>query len=183
VPARPGDDPRPPTVRREHLGRGLQRLEAQRDRRAHRSRSSHVLHRLGAWSSLASTGVTVAVVLAGWAVVGAFVGFPHWWEEALYATTSAITVVMLFAIQHTQRREQIVTQSKLDELLRAQPEADNRLIAAEVADDDELQDLVEMGPDDPRTHALTAALDGDLHGREPEGREPEGVAGAAVPPG
>jgi low affinity Fe/Cu permease len=90
-------------------------------------------------------------VLLGWGALGIVVGFPHWWEVAMYSTTSAVTVVMLFAIQHTQRREQIVTQTKLDELLRAEPEADDRMIAAEAADDEELHDLVSMRPDDPRT--------------------------------
>jgi low affinity Fe/Cu permease len=158
---RPGDERRAPTIRRERLDGGVQPMEGQRDRRIHRSRSSHALHRLGARSADASTGVAVAAVLLAWGVLGGLVGFPHWWEVTLYSTTSVVTVVMLFAIQHTQRREQIVTQSKLDELLRAEPEADDRMIAAEVADDAELHDLIEMGPDDPRTRALAAALDHD----------------------
>jgi low affinity Fe/Cu permease len=139
----------------------LERLDARPVHGVHRTRSSHVLHRLGAWSAKASTGFGVAIVLVMWGVVGAIGGFPHWWEVALYSTTSAVTVVMLFAIQHTQRREQVIVQTKLDELLRTQPEADDRMIAAEAADDDELRDLVTMGPDDPRTHALRAALDDD----------------------
>ena len=158
---RADDEQRAPTIRRERLDGGMQLMEVGRDRRVHRSRSSHALHRLGARSAEASTGVAVATVLLAWGVLGAFVGFPHWWEVTLYSTTSVVTVVMLFAIQHTQRREQIVTQSKLDELLHAEPEADDRMIAAEVADDAELHDLVEMGPDDPRTRALAAALDHD----------------------
>ncbi len=68
-------------------------------------------------------------------------GFPGWWETVLYSTAASVTVVMVFAIQHTQRREQMVTQRKLDELLRALPEADDQLIAAEGASDDELEAL------------------------------------------
>ena len=90
--------------------------------------------------------MTLACLLAGWAVVGILFGFPSWWQITLYSTTSAITVVMVFAIQHTQRREQLVTQRKLDELLRAQPRADDRVIAAETATDAELDHLME--PDD-----------------------------------
>lgn len=40
-------------------------------------------------------------------------------------------------------------------------DADNRMIAAEVADDRELIELIEMRPDDPRTDALTVALEND----------------------
>ena len=122
-----------------------------------------MLHSLGNWSSRASAGVTVAGVLAGWGVLGVLEHFPHWWEVALYSTTSAVTVVMLLAVQHTQRREQVVTQRKLDELLRAQPDADDLLIAAESAGDDELEGLVDMRPDDRRTQALAAALQAEDH--------------------
>jgi len=88
-------------------------------------------------------GVTVACTLAGWAVLGIATGFPSWWQITLYSTTSAVTVVMVFAIQHTQHRQQLVTQRKLDELLRSQPEADDRMIAAETATDAELDDLMD----------------------------------------
>ena len=107
------------------------------------SPSSNLLHRLGAWSSRAVAGVAAACLLTGWGVVGIIAGFPSWWQVALYSTTSAVTVVMVFAIQHTQHREQLVTQRKLDELVRAQPGADDRLIAAEAATDAELDNLIE----------------------------------------
>ena len=97
----------------------------------------------GTWSSNPVAGVTVACLLVGWGIVGVVAGFPSWWQVALYSTTSAVTVVMVFAIQHTQHREQLVTQRKLDELVRAQPGADDRLIAAEAATDAELDDLIE----------------------------------------
>jgi hypothetical protein len=53
-------------------------------------------------------------------------GSPSWWQVVLSSTASAITVVMVFAIQHTRRRQQLVLQRKLDELVRAQPGADDR---------------------------------------------------------
>jgi low affinity Fe/Cu permease len=124
-----------------HPRRRFTNLESLRG--PHHTRSSNLLHRLGAWSSKAVAGVTVACLLAGWGIVGIIAGFPSWWQVALYSTTSAVTVVMVFAIQHTQHREQLVTQRKLDELVRAQPAADDRLIAAEAATDAELDNLIE----------------------------------------
>jgi low affinity Fe/Cu permease len=148
------------TGRRARLDQpGLGRGQVQRSWQFHHSRSSHLLHRVGGWSAQASAGIVAAIVLAVWGVVGAIARFPRWWEISLYSSTSAVTVVMLFAIQHIQHREQVVIQRKLDELLRAEPEADDRMIAAEVADDSELVDLIELGPDDPRTEALGRALD------------------------
>ena len=85
----------------------------------------------------------MSCLLSVWAVIGVVTGFPSWWQVALYSTTSAVTVVMVFAIQHTQRREQLVIQRKLDELVRAQPDADDRMIAAEGATDAQLDELME----------------------------------------
>jgi low affinity Fe/Cu permease len=124
-----------PAVGRTDIGGAL--------RGPHRTRSSHVLHQFGDWSSKAAAGVTVSCLLAGWFVVGVVTRFPSWWQISLYSTTSAVTVVMVFAIQHTQRREQLVIQRKLDELVRAQPDADDRMIAAEAGTDAELDELME----------------------------------------
>ena len=55
--------------------------------------------------------------------------------------TSAITLVMLFVIQHTQSREQAATQRKLDELLRALPGAETGLMLLEEASDDAMSDV------------------------------------------
>ena len=85
----------------------------------------------------------MSCLLGVWAVIGVVTGFPSWWQVALYSTTSAVTVVMVFAIQHTQRREQLVIQRKLDELVRAQPDADDRVIAAEGATDAQLDELID----------------------------------------
>jgi low affinity Fe/Cu permease len=46
---------------------------------------------------------------------------------------------MVFVIQHTQARHQAATQRKLDEILRALPEAGNSLPALEHASDEELR--------------------------------------------
>ena len=59
----------------------------------------------------------------------------------LYSSSSAVTLVMVFAIQHSQARHQSAIQRKLDELLRSQPAADDHLIAAEDAPDEELEAL------------------------------------------
>ncbi len=70
---------------------------------------------------------------------------------------------MVFVIQHTQARHQAATQRKLDEILRALPEADNTLLALEHAFDDELRATGSStarsgGPHWPRTTGLPAAL-------------------------
>ena len=99
----------------------------------HRRWSSRQLHRLGDIASHAWTGAVVALIVLVWLAYGSSSGFPSYWPTVLESATSIVTVFMVFAIQHLQARDQIVTQRKLDEVLRAVPRADNKLIAVEHA--------------------------------------------------
>jgi low affinity Fe/Cu permease len=110
--------------------------------------SSRALHRLGELSSHAGAGFVAALLVLAWLAVGLVVGFPGWWETVLYSTTASVTFVMVFAIQHTQARQQSATQRKLDELLRALATADDRLIAVEEAPDEELEALADLNLED-----------------------------------
>lgn len=99
--------------------------------------------------------------MLGWVLVGVWTGFPRWWETVLYSSATSVTVVMVFAIQHTQHREQMVIQRKLDELLRALPEADDQLIAVEGASDDELDALAGLNSADRRHAAAPSSENGE----------------------
>jgi len=79
----------------------------------------------------------------GLLVLGAVLGFPSGWVTGSEVGMSATTLVMVFAIQHTQAREQAASQRKLDELLRAIPGAQERLMMLEEAPDAVLQGVVE----------------------------------------
>jgi len=106
--------------------------------------SSRALHQVGEVTAHSAAGLSVAAAVVIWLVVGAVVAFPSWWTTALEIASSAITLIMVFAIQHTQARQQSATQRKLDELLRAMPTADDRLIAVEEAPDAELEALADL---------------------------------------
>jgi low affinity Fe/Cu permease len=67
------------------------------------------------------------------------VGFPGRWETVFQTLVAALTLAMVFVIQHTQARQQAATQRKLDEILRALPGADNALLSLEHASDTELR--------------------------------------------
>jgi len=81
--------------------------------------------------------VVTAVVV--WVLYSALFGFPARLETIFQTLTAATTLAMVFVIQHTQARAQAATQRKLDEILRASPEADNTLITLEEAPDNELR--------------------------------------------
>jgi len=109
----------------------------------HATRGSRWTHRLGDATTHSNTSIGVLVALLVWIALGAAFDFPEWWSTTLFVATSAATLLMVFIVQHTQTRMEVATQRKLDELLRALPDADNHLIAAEAASDDELADIGE----------------------------------------
>ena len=135
----------------DHLGSPMDertsrwRSWAQKDRiiprTQQRSRSSRWLYRIDHYSSLPWAALVVAALLIGAIAVGAGVGFSSGWLIGFETGTSSITLLMLFVIQHTQSREQAATQRKLDELLRATPEAESGLMMLEEASDDEMRDV------------------------------------------
>jgi low affinity Fe/Cu permease len=85
--------------------------------------------------------VAVVVLLLIFGFFLAVAGFPVSWEAAFSTVAGAITLVMLFIVQHTQGRNYLVLQLKLDELIRSSPEANDTLVRLEVADDNELNDI------------------------------------------
>ena len=99
---------------------------------------STVLHRVGDATSRAGVAVGVAIGVVGFLLVLARVGFPESWQTEFATVAASITLVMVFVIQHTQNRQQLATQLKLDELIRASPGADDGLVHIESADDAEL---------------------------------------------
>lgn len=100
---------------------------------------SRALHRLQSLASTTATSVVAACVsalLLAWAIESGSRARILLWFEAI---ASAVTVVMVFVLQHTQTRQELALQRKLDEILRAIPTADNRLINLEGASDEDLE--------------------------------------------
>lgn len=104
-------------------------------------RLSRLLHGISELTSRASAALVVSVALLMFAGALSLDGFPPNWETGFSAVASAVTLVMLFVIQHTQSRHQLALQLKLDELIRASPVADDQLVRIEVADEEELDEL------------------------------------------
>ncbi|KQW78788.1 low affinity iron permease family protein [Brevundimonas sp. Root1279] len=84
----------------------------------------------------------VAVVLA-WAVTGPLFGFSATWQLIINTGTTIVTFLMVFLIQNTQNRDGAAVQAKLDELLHAVRNADERFIGIERLSDKELAVILE----------------------------------------
>ena len=98
-----------------------------------------MLHTLDGLASRPSVAVTVVALDLLWVVFSARFEFPTRLESVFQTMVTAVTLAMVFVIQHTQARQQAVTQGKLDEIIRSLPAADKALITLEAAPDDELR--------------------------------------------
>jgi low affinity Fe/Cu permease len=105
--------------------------------------TSRILYRIEHYTSLPAVALAVVVAVLGLVILGAVLEFPDAWVTAFQISVAAITLVMVFAIQHTQGREQAATQRKLDELLRALPGANESLMMLEEAPGDVMLNVEE----------------------------------------
>lgn len=104
---------------------------------------SRLLHHVDRIVARPATAGTVGAIVGAFLVVLAIAGFPESWEGAFSTVATAVTLVMVFVLHHTQRREQAATQLKLDELIRAIPQADDHYVKVQSAHEDELREMEE----------------------------------------
>ena len=82
----------------------------------------------------------VAVVVI-WGISGPIFQFNETWQLVINTGTTIITFLMVFLIQSTQNTDTNALQIKLDELIRAIEGADNKMLALEELDEEQLEDL------------------------------------------
>ncbi len=99
---------------------------------------SRLLHSVDRATSRPAIAWVLVSADTAWVVFSICFGFPARLETIFQTLVAALTLALVFVIQHTQSREQVVTQRKLDEILRALPQADNAIIGLEDATDREL---------------------------------------------
>ena len=85
--------------------------------------------------------MTALAIIVVWAVTGPLFHFSDTWQLVINTGTTVVTFLMVFLIQHTQNKDSLAVQLKLDEILAALPEASNKLIDIEDLDADELEEL------------------------------------------
>jgi len=103
---------------------------------------SRAFQRLDEVISHVATATAVSVVLIVFIVSLALNGFPSKWQMGFSTVSNAIVIMLLFALKHTQDRQQTALQLKLDELIRSSPAADDHLVKIERAEEKELVDRV-----------------------------------------
>ncbi len=81
------------------------------------------------------TAITVILV---WATTGPFFNYSDTWQLVINTSTTVITFIMVFVIQHSQNKETTAIQLKLNELIAANEKASNRLVNIEDLTEEEL---------------------------------------------
>jgi len=90
------------------------------------------------WTFIACLGIVIL-----WAVSGPLFGFNETWQLVINTGTTIITFLMVFLIQNTQNRDASALQAKLDELIHAVKDADERFIGIEHLTDEDLDTILE----------------------------------------
>jgi low affinity Fe/Cu permease len=89
----------------------------------------------------ASTFALALGIILVWAVSGPIFGWSDTWQLVINTGTTIITFLMVFLIQNTQNRDTEAIQLKLDELIRANEKARNRLLRLEELTEEEMEQI------------------------------------------
>lgn len=81
------------------------------------------------------------MVVMIWALTGPLFGYSDTWQLVINTSTTIVTFLMVFLIQHTQNRDTLALQLKLAELIIVIRGTENRLATIEDMEEDELERL------------------------------------------
>lgn len=88
------------------------------------------------WSFIMALGIILV-----WIITGPVFGYSDTWQLLINTGTTIVTFLMVFLIQHTQNRDTIILNLKLDELIKANQAASNFSIDLAKLSDKELAQL------------------------------------------
>jgi low affinity Fe/Cu permease len=93
------------------------------------------------WAGKPVAFLLAALSIVLWAAMGPLFGYSDTWQLVINTSTTIVTFLMVFLIQHTQNRDTMAIQLKLAELIIAVQGAENRLAAAEDLSEEELEEM------------------------------------------
>lgn len=85
--------------------------------------------------------IIAVFVIVVWGITGPIFKFSDTWQLVINTGTTIITFLMVFVIQHSQNKDTVAIQLKLNELIAANANTSNRLINIEDLTDEELDTI------------------------------------------
>jgi low affinity Fe/Cu permease len=108
-------------------------------------RTSSAFSAIALWASRqcgrASTFIVACVAIITWAATGPIFAYSDTWQLVINTGTTIVTFLMVFLIQNTQNRDMSALHLKLDELIRVNQDARNKLLDLEDMTEEELDHL------------------------------------------
>ena len=87
------------------------------------------------------TFLTAAAAVAIWALTGPLFHYSDTWQLVINTSTTIVTFLMVFLIQHTQNRDTLAIQLKLAEIIIGVQGAENQLATIEDLSEEDLERL------------------------------------------
>ena len=97
------------------------------------------------------TFIGAVLIILIWAILGPFFGFSDTWQLVINTSTTIVTFLMVFLIQHSENKNSKAIHLKLDELIAASKRASNQLIDLEESTDEDME----------RVHSRLSKLTGE----------------------
>jgi len=88
----------------------------------------------------ASASLIAIFFIVVWLITGPFFSFSDTWQLVMNTTSSIITFLMVFVIQHTENKDMIALQVKLDALIEKSNVSD-KMINVEELSDEQLEEI------------------------------------------
>jgi low affinity Fe/Cu permease len=108
-------------------------------------RASDLFSAAALWTSRqcgrGSTFIVACLMIVAWAVTGPVFHYSDTWQLVINTGTTIVTFLMVFLIQNTQNRDMSALHLKLDELIRVNEVARNKLMNLEDLTEEELEKL------------------------------------------
>src|ERR1700710_2673786 len=113
------------------------------DKKQHRA--SDLFSAAALWTSRqcgrSSTFIVACVTIIVWAITGPVFHYSDTWQLVINTGPTIVTFLMVFLIQNTQNRDMSALHLKLDELIRVNEDARNKLMNLEDLTEEELERL------------------------------------------